>query len=271
MSADKKSTIQKLQAYNDSSVPILSVYLQLSLPPEKTNGHFSAHVRSILESSLTSFQKQDMRNNILLIESFIKKYHPDGTDKTLAFFTGGKALFEVLHLPYSIENAVHVQHSPYLQPIQKAEEGTRRFLVILTDRARAIYFTLYMDSLEDQKTLYDTSVPKDAKGRAPEVPFAQREDKIQRHVQDHLHRHYKYISQSIQEFVKNREISGVILGGHKNEMSQFEKHLPKTLQSKLLGRFVSELKGDFNEIVKKSKKVISDTHSRQGVAPLFSH
>ena len=119
-----------------------------------------------------------------------------------------------------------------------------------------------MGALEDHKTLYNTSVPKDAKGRAPEVPYAQREDKIQRHVQDHLHRHYKYISQSAQEFVKNRDITGVILGGHKNELSQFEKHLPKTLQTKVLGRFVSELKGDFNDIVKKSKKIIADTNSK---------
>jgi hypothetical protein len=78
----------------------------------------------------------------------------------------------------------------------------------------------------------------------------------------HLQKHFSYIGERAQAFIKNKSIAGVILGGHKNELSQFKEHLPKTLKEKVVGEFVSELHGDFKEIVDRSKIVIEQVNKQ---------
>jgi hypothetical protein len=43
-------------------------------------------------------------------------------------------------------------------------------------------------------------------------------------------------------------------------MEQFKKHLPENLHTKIMGKYVSELKGNFTDIVAKSKSVIEEVN-----------
>lgn len=264
MSVDKNKTLQRLQTYNESPSPILSFYLQVPISTHQ--------IRHLIQQSLSNPQKEAMKKNLEYIEGFVAGHNPSRTEKTIAIFSGGDNLFEVIHLPYVIQNALFYSHSPYVQPLFEAQEDTRRYFVILSDRKKAIFYTLYSGFVEDRQVITDNSVPQNVKGRWPEVPYAQREDKMQRHIQDHLHRHFIRIADYAEKFIKHKPISGVILGGHKTEMSQFEKYLPKPLKEKIVGKFVSELKINFNEIVSKSKTIIDqvDKQFNQQLSPYLS-
>jgi hypothetical protein len=74
---------------------------------------------------------------------------------------------------------------------------------------------MYLGIVEDHLIIHDKSVPQNVKGRSIETPHAQRDDKIQRHIQDHLHRHYSLIAEKVSHFIKDKEITAIILGGHK--------------------------------------------------------
>jgi peptide subunit release factor 1 (eRF1) len=256
MSLGIYDTIHRLKAHTASPSPILSVYFKLPAPKRVDNTTIVNKLQTVINTSLSFEQREEVKKNIAYILGFMEKYQQSHNEKTIVFFCGGDNLFEVLHLPFAIKNLAVYSHTPYLQPLLEGQEDTRRYFVILSDREKAIFYTVFGGKLEDQKVVLDDSVPQDVKGRWPETPRANRQDKVQRHIQYHLNHHFSYLAQKAAEFVEKKPISGVILGGHKNEMGKFEKYLPKQLKEKVVGRFVSELKTNFNDILAKSQRVV---------------
>jgi peptide subunit release factor 1 (eRF1) len=260
MSMALNKTIERLKTYTNSSDPILSIYFHLPVPKRYTNTTIVNKLQSCINANMSFKQREAMKNNIRYIVGFMQDYQQARGEETLAFFSGGDNLFEVLHLPYKIPNTVKCAHEPYLEPLYQAQEDTRRYLVILSDKQKAILYTIFAGSLEAQEEVFDDSVPHDAQGRWANAPRAQRNDKLQRHIHEHLQKHFAYIASRAVSFIKNKPIAGVILGGHKTEMSQFKEHLPKNLKEKVVGNFVSELNTNFNEILGKSKEVVASAN-----------
>jgi len=261
MSVEETKTLQRLIAYNGSPSPILTIYFRLFSSKIKQDDSLNQRLEKIIMQELTSQQREEMKSNIEYILGFLENYQPSNYEKTLAIFSGGSNLFEVLHLPYEIEPMIKFSHDPYLDPLLQAQEDSRRFLIILNDREKALFYTIYSGTLEDQEAVTSGEhVPQDVKGRWPESPHAQRDDKVQRHIHDYLSRHYDFIAGKAAQFINRKPITGVVLGGHKDQMSQFEKHLPKHLRDKVVGKFVSELHVNFNKIMARSKAIIDSSN-----------
>lgn len=256
MSVSLHKSLERLQAFNDTSYPILSIYFNLPTKQVKAETIVN-RLQTLINKSLTLKQRKEMQNNIRYIVGLIQKNYSNAAGETLGIFSGGDALFEVLHLPYQMKSSVHYAHRAYLDPISKAQEYSRRFLVILNDREKAIFYTIRSGKLEDRAEVFDNRVPKDVSGTGSMGLRTQRTDKIQRHVYEQLQKHFDYLAKCATDFIEDKPITGVILGGHKREMSQFEKHLPKSLQRKVIGNFVSELHTNVDEILKKSTQVIT--------------
>lgn len=248
MSLVVQDTIKRLESYNESAFPILSFYFH----PIHDSKNTLQQMQEFLSKNLDDMQKTEVGQNIEYMQGFMQKYEPKYPDESVAVFSGDNILFEIIHLPYPIENTVRVSHSPFLTPILEQQATYRRYLVILVDKAKAKFFTLTQGTVEEQGEVYDPSVPQTVNQDASEALYANREDKINRHIQDHLHRHFALIGRKVQTFVGDKPIQGVIIGGHKMFFRQFEKYLPQNLREKVVGEFVSELHGNVNELIEKS-------------------
>lgn len=246
------AVLKRLEAYNDSPSLILSVYLK-NTSPEKLLEQF----HTLLSTQLSESKQEQLRQNIDSSKGFLLTSEKK-RGETLAIFSGGNNLFEVLHLPYAVQQQLSISHSPYIKPILEEQQSYRRYLVILPDREKAKFFTLFAGQLEDQGEISDASVPQQVHPGAQKVLRGEREDKINRHIQDHLNRHFELITHKITEFIREKSISGVIIGGHKNQFASFEKHLPKSLQEKIVGEFVSELHTNMNELLAKAQKIVKE-------------
>lgn len=262
MSVSTEKTLDRLKTFNDSPATILSVYFQLPNSNKYINKKIIDDFHKDLKSHLTTAQQKNLDNNIQMILGFMQTYKHTPVDKTLAIFTGGNNLFEVMHLPYKINTEISLSHSPNITPLLEQQEDTRRYLVILSDKEKAIFYTLYKGALEDKDEVYDDSVPSDINHIGSQGLRTQRDDKTQRRIHDHLQKHFQYIGKRAESFIKDKPFAGVILGGHKNEMSQFKEYLPKQLKDKVVGDFVSELQVNFNEILERSKTVINHVNKQ---------
>lgn len=261
MAQDIRKTLEFLKTYANTSEPILTVYFHLPIPKVYSQETIINKLNTFINANLSIEQREEMRANIQTIIGFMQKYQQTHEDETLAFFAS-KNLFEVIHLPYKIMSTAKYAYSPFIEPLLQSQEASRRFLVILSDRKNAILYTYSGGTIEDRDTLFDDSVPQDISHIGADGLRTQRDDKTQRHMHAHLQKHFSYIGERAQAFIKNKSIAGVILGGHKNELSQFKEHLPKTLKEKVVGEFVSELHGDFKEIVDRSKIVIEQVNKQ---------
>ena len=131
----------------------------------------------------------------------------------------------------------------------------KMYLIVLGDRQRGRMFTFGEGEIVRSLELINDDAPQKVKN-GENTWDAQ--DKIFRHIEDHLHRHLVKVTEAAREFVKKEKIRGVIIGGHKPLFSKIESEMRYPLSKKVLGKFVTELKVPTKEIVARVKEAISE-------------
>lgn len=134
------------------------------------------------------------------------------------------------------------------------------YMILLVDRQKAKMFTLVDGAVGQVEEFKDGHVPQKVK-HGDDTWDAQ--DKIFRHIEDHLHRHLALIGKKAAAFAKENSITGVIIGSHKPLFLKIEKHLPYPLSLKVKGKFVTELKAPFNEILRRATHVIGEIEKEE--------
>lgn len=122
------------------------------------------------------------------------------------------------------------------------------------DRQRGRMFTYENGNIIRSLELNNDDVPQNVKN-GENAWDAQ--DKIFRHIEDHLHRHLVKVTDAARDFVKNEKIKGVLIGGHKPLFSKIEAEMKYPLSKKVLGKFVTELKIPTKEMISRVNEVIS--------------
>lgn len=135
----------------------------------------------------------------------------------------------------------------------------KKYLILAVDRQKALLFALVDGLVENEAVLVYDYVPQKVK-HGDDTWDAQ--DKIFRHIEDHLHRHLKNVAKKASEFAKEYKITGILIGGHKPLFSKIEKYIPYPLSKKIKGTFVTELKIPQNDIIKKAVKLIEQLDRR---------
>ena len=131
-------------------------------------------------------------------------------------------------------------------------------MIIVVDRQRGRMFTFESGAIVRSLELNNDDVPQNVKN-GENAWDAQ--DKIFRHIEDHLHRHLAKVTDAAREFVKNEKIKGVIIGGHKPLFSKIEAEMKYPLSKKVLGKFVTELKIPTKEMISRVNEAISNIES----------
>ncbi|MEX2013079.1 MAG: hypothetical protein WD967_01610 [Candidatus Levyibacteriota bacterium] len=140
----------------------------------------------------------------------------------------------------------------------------KKYMVLLVDRQKVKFFTLIDGSVERIDEFKNGRVPQ--KVRVNEEHYYGRGDKILRHIEDHLHRHLALVSQKAAVFAETNHIGGIVIGSHKPLFLKIEKHLPQHLFKKVEGRFVTELKEPFNDILERAKRLIDQIEKQAKIA-----
>lgn len=127
------------------------------------------------------------------------------------------------------------------------------YLILLVDRKRARMFTMQNGGVINHKELSNDEAPSKVK-HGENAWDAQ--DKINRHVDEHLHRHLVHVAKEVQEYIKKERVDAILIGGHKPLFRKVEEHLKYPLNKKIAGNFVTELKIPQEEVFRRAKKVI---------------
>lgn len=134
------------------------------------------------------------------------------------------------------------------------------YMILLADRKRAKIFTLIDGAVEGLERLVDGHVPQKVK-HGSNTWDAQ--DKIMRHIEDHLHRHLELVARHAISYAKKNGISKIIIGSHKPLLAKVKKHFPNPFSRRIKGEFVTELKGPFNEVVRRARLCISTLEAKK--------
>ncbi len=253
-----EETVQKLRQYRNVSFPILSVYLQIPQTADQRNKLMRKQFQQLVDTQISPTDVSLYQADVNYIAAFLDTYTHTDKYKGIALFSGDNKLWEVITTHDELPNKLTIAHSPNLKPLLNTLSTYRRFLVILADREKARYFTLHMGQVESQGGVEDPSVPQKVTGRGAN----ELHKKFDQHVREHLNKHMKFIGSKVNDFAKNKQISGVIIGGHKETLRNLRENLPQNLQKKIMGEFVSELNTSMNTIVEESKKIVETINSK---------
>lgn len=143
----------------------------------------------------------------------------------------------------------------------------KKYIVLVVDRKQAIFYSLIGNSVEKTESIKDGHVPQRVK-HGDDTWDAQ--DKIDRHIDNHLHRHLVMIAKKVEYFIGNKQYDGLLIAGRKNLFAAMYKHLPPKLQIKYKGTFVTELKVPSNTILNRALEKINQIKEKdQGERQAF--
>jgi peptide subunit release factor 1 (eRF1) len=247
-----KETIQKLKNYNDRSFPILSVYLEIKKDNPNEQLMLLRSFHKLIDTTLSRKKQTQLRQSLIYMDSYLNNFYDIHNYHGIALFAGGNKLWEVITTPFSLPTSLHVDHSPFLTPIKQKLHEYDRYLVVLADRQKAKFFTLHLGNIEEQIDFRDKKVPQEVNTGVQNS----RGNKLDRHIKEHLHKHFNDVANKLNKFVGNKPIDGVVLGSHKTLIPTLEDHLPKKLQNKIIGNFLAEPDTNINELIIKCKHVV---------------
>lgn len=139
-------------------------------------------------------------------------------------------------------------------------QKSKKYLVLLVDRQNAKMFTILNGLAGETMEVESSQVPQKVK-HGDDAWDAQ--NKIFRHIEDHLHRHLADIALKANEFAKKEKISCLLIGSHQPLFGKIQKHLKYPLSKKVIGEFVTELKVPKNEIVKRALGFLEELETKK--------
>ena len=247
-----RETVRKLQGYNNSPFPILSTYL-----PVVHGNDMVKKFDYLLNTKIPDHKRVLIEKDIQYTRAFLSDFQSAHKYKGIAIFSGGDSLWEVITTMFELPDGISLDYSPHLIPINEKLEIYNRYLIILSDRKKTRMYTLYLGAIENKEEFSDDNVPQKVRAQgSPELA-----KNIDRHITDHLHRHFDTVGKRAKAFVERKPLAGVIVGGHKESLPVLEQHLPKSLQEKIIGEFLADTDMNTNSLLAKSKVFITKSQN----------
>lgn len=138
----------------------------------------------------------------------------------------------------------------------KAAKKDNKYLVLVIDKKRAKIFMAHSNgAVERSEEFADGQVPKKVQ-HGDDNWDAQ--DKIFRHIEDHLRRHLELIAQKASLYAEKENIAGVLIGGNAQLFTKIKKHLKYPLSRQVKGTFFADIKAPFNKTLERVKALIAE-------------
>lgn len=248
-----------LSNLSKQKTPFLTVYLTGESKKVSHSSVFYTQFHSIIKRDLTGKLQSQWRDEIEKIDHYIRESINKSNSKTLVFFVGEEQ-WSVLNFEFPIQSRCFISKGPYLKPLERSLEAYTKYLVLLADRKRARMFIVHLgEIIKSREVLGKVDVPQRVKAKKVEYG---RDDKILRHIEDHLNRHLKIICQNTKEFAKNQKIKFIIIGGHKQLIPKVKECLQHPLNKIVLGEMVIGLDAPLDEILEGSKKIAQKVNKK---------
>ena len=270
--------IERLVALEGRGGPVVSLYLNVTPPrPFKRELHSLIHEKRARLAA--SGVEKGLRRNIDGVLDRIRA-HVDGLRtlegaRLLVLFATPDGFWQGYRLPVALPSRLYVEPDPYIRPLTALLEEFDRYCVLVVDAREARLFTMYLREIEEHLGFFESDTPSwisEGDGRAARGPAlgvgpwaGWREPKIQRHIQDHVHRHLKQVSdrtfQAFKRFSFDRLIVGAPEGREGKIYPMLERHLHSYLQGRLAGVFPGEPDMPEHELKKRALEA-AQAHER---------
>lgn len=241
--------IERLRTWCAHKHPLVSLYLNVT-PPHP----FVRELNSLIHSQKEHWNKKNTFNKTQLralekvlahIEHHVRSLERQlERTRLLAIFASADGFWQEYRLPVALPSQLVIDFDPYIRPLTVLLDEFDRYCVLVTDARKARIFSLYLGEFEEDKNVFNGDVPsKVSVGRGvrvggPGVWGGTGELRIQRHIEDHVHRHLKRVAEQTFDFFMQKKCDLLIIAGPEDKTIPYLKdHLHSYVRERLAGEF----------------------------------
>jgi peptide chain release factor subunit 1 len=182
-----------------------------------------------------------------------------GRAKGLAIFANGSAgLWQIFRLPVSVPDRCVLARAPFVLPMLKLVDESRRYCVVVVDKEKARLFTMYNGELSERTDIFDVVPGWHKQGGWSQARF-------QRHIEDLVNRHLKRVADTVFEFYKMEGFGHLVIGGSQEIRSRFYRIIHSYLQRIVAGYLTVEVTSNINDILAAARKVEAEAEAKRSV------
>jgi peptide subunit release factor 1 (eRF1) len=189
------------------------------------------------------FNRHTLRRDWEAVQALASELMALRRPRGLACFVGSAAEYgRVFPLPWPVRTRCFFEERFVLWPLEQVLDQCERYCACLTDKDEARVFLYYLGQVEELATLLD-EVP--GKVRFPD-PFSELE--YQRKHVEAFHRHFRRVADTLSRFYRREPFEHLIIGGHPETLPQFENHLHRCLQGRVVARWHLPVRSTIEDI-----------------------
>lgn len=259
MKLTSRAQIQALAGFKSDSLWATSFYLDTD-KGQQTKKEIAVSFKNLLNKGRGRLESMDLnraRKDSLFQD--LEKIGRFGKQKLSGFGGAGLAIFschgakfwEVLALPRPPRNHLFFDRSLHVRPLLAIRDEYRRICALLLSRQDAGWYEIFMGDIE----LIDR-LRSDVPSRVREGGWKGYESKrIERHIDAHLHDHFKKTAQRTFELFKKNKFDWLFLGCKEEHRPEFEPLLHPYLKDRLKGWLRTNSSDTEDKILKQALEI----------------
>ena len=231
-------TVNGIVRFQANGLPVVSLYCRVD--PGASQREVRARVDSLLDQirplakdrALDHRYRLSVRADIERIKDALgSERWPPGT--IAIFCCSGRDLYEEIPLPRRVREQVMVDATASARPMLAVLGEYYRSCVLVVNREEAPVWEMYQDQMREVETVTD---PLRKAGNTG----TRAEDRIQNRVDEQSKRHFRRVTQVIDQLLHTDGYDVLVVGGHEYELGEFFRLLPHELRGRVAGTFSAD-------------------------------
>jgi len=208
--------------------------------------------QNIKNTDVSTEVKASLEEDFKKMQNYVEQEFSGRGVRGLVIFSASKRNFwQVYHLPQPVKSRLLINSEPYVRPLTALLDEYKRYCTVVVSRDKARIFEVYLGEITEHTEIF-SQVP--GKVRIAGW-YGLEERRIERNIEDKIHRHFKGVADATLAFFKRKRFDWLIIGGKKESISAFEKHLHTYLRDRIVGRIDLDPETSLHEALLKTQKV----------------
>jgi len=231
----KPEELRELAETRTATAHVLSAYLNLSPTRQLRRGYRVAFddLARRLEEQLGAGARVELREEAARVRAYLAATPPRGLG-LVVFSCGPRGLWRVYHLPVPVADELRFGPTPYLRPLLDVLDEHERYAVVLVDKEKARFFTVFLGEVEEEHDLESYVLGHHDQGGWSQANY-------QRHHEAHVRWHLERVAERLAELLRRRPFDRLILAGPDEATAELRRILPRPLRAKLAAVVAAEL------------------------------
>ena len=250
-------TLRRLAELRPDDGKVVSIYLNLD-PTEFASAPARATaINSLLDEAGRAAREEApaVREDVDRVRDAFKDFDFQGAHGVAVFASGAEDLLEIIKLPRTVENAVVIDDSPYVEPLVEVQSAAR-YGVVLVNRQTARIFRGSRDRLDEIARVDDEVHRRHDQGGWSQARYQRSVDK---EATDHL----KNSADELLRRHKRRPFEALFVGAPEAVFKEFCERLHPYLKDRVAGRIDIDVEHTSADEVQSAAASTIESHERK--------